>query len=54
MGGPCDIGENGDKMPDFWIFQFIGDDGEAVKVAQTEDMNRVMFLLSSAIRMLAD
>ena len=35
------MGQNGDKMPDFWIFQFWGEDGRYIKIAETEDMNTV-------------
>ena len=41
IGGPCTMGQNGDKMPDFWIFQFWGEDGRYIKIAETEDMNTV-------------
>lgn len=41
MGGPCEIGDNGDKISHFWIYQFSADDGKAQLVAESEDFNRV-------------
>ena len=41
MGGKCEIGMNGDKIPYFWIYQFLGDDMKATIVAESEDKNTV-------------
>lgn len=41
MGGTCEIGTNGDKVPYFWIYQFVGEDRKAVIVAESEDRNTV-------------
>lgn len=35
------MGQNGDKVPYFWMNQFFREDGLATKVAESENMNKV-------------
>ncbi|XP_060579361.1 atrial natriuretic peptide receptor 1-like [Ruditapes philippinarum] len=36
ISGPCDMGLSGDRIPYFWIYQFVGVDNEAEIVAISE------------------
>ncbi|XP_052799234.1 receptor-type guanylate cyclase gcy-13-like [Mya arenaria] len=40
IGGPCDIGMNGDRVPFFWMNQFRGEDTQPEVVAISTDKNR--------------
>jgi len=46
MGDEALISPVGDKVPFFWIFQFIGDDTRAKLVAQTADNNQVQVIIT--------
>ncbi|XP_052820035.1 receptor-type guanylate cyclase gcy-6-like [Mya arenaria] len=42
ISGPCDIGINGDRVPYFWVHQYVGSKVEARMVAISENMNTVI------------
>lgn len=44
LSGPCDIGMNGDRLPYFWFYQFIGENLTEQVVAISEDKNKVNWI----------
>jgi hypothetical protein len=42
ISGPCDMGLSGDRIPYFWIYQFVGVDNEAEIVAISETKLKVI------------
>lgn len=41
---PCEMGPHGDRIPQFWFQQFVGEDAEPQIVAISEDQNKVGFV----------
>ena len=41
ISGPCDMDDNGDRLPYFWFFQYFGEHLRRDLVAVSEDKNRV-------------
>lgn len=49
LSGPCDMDNNGDRLPYFWFYQYLGEERAATIVAVSEDKNRVCVQFKSLL-----
>ena len=49
MSGPCDIGDNADLVPYFWVRQYVGENTTEHLAAVSEDMNNVCRVTNAVI-----
>lgn len=50
IGAEIEIGADGDRIPYYLIYQFLGEDGKATLIAQSSDRNTVRINLYSEVK----